>query len=469
MALPKVLANFTTSLATKISSSATSLTLTRSTDPDGTTLSGQYILTLDEGTNVEEHLLVTLAGAAGTIDTRGLSKVDMTTSVNGNKFAHDRGAEIKITNAVLIRVISEMNGTTRNNTATGSSGLVWRVGDGTDQDVYYYAQNADSNKPFIRYDKTTNKWLISNDGINTYDPQAGGSGVSAGAGIEINAGVVSTKLNSSGLLVENLGSGTDELGIATDTANALAGTSGTPSSSNKFVTNDDTTATATASKVVRYKSNTKIDDAAVALTTAGDLPYSDGTDIQRLAVGTAGQILKVNSGATAPSWVSQKQLLFTTPISIGASTSETNLLSGTINGNTLLTSGILKGYIIFNDVTVINGQNVVFYLKYGATTVATLTLSNGSGATQSYSAKLDFILAASGATNTQKGAIHFEGATEQFAGSTASSTNIVQGNGTAMGTAAEDSTANKTFTISAQMSNTSNSLTAEIGFLEIIN
>lgn len=38
-------------------------------------------------------------------------------------------------------------------------------------------------------------------------------------------------------------------------------------------------------------------------TTAGDLDYyTSGTAKARLAIGTAGQILKVNSGATAPEW-----------------------------------------------------------------------------------------------------------------------------------------------------------------------
>ena len=36
---------------------------------------------------------------------------------------------------------------------------------------------------------------------------------------------------------------------------ALAGTSGTPSTSNKYITNEDTTATPTANKVVRYSAS----------------------------------------------------------------------------------------------------------------------------------------------------------------------------------------------------------------------
>lgn len=37
-------------------------------------------------------------------------------------------------------------------------------------------------------------------------------------------------------------------------------------------------------------------------TTAGDLIYSDGTNNVRLGIGTAGQVLTVNAGATAPEW-----------------------------------------------------------------------------------------------------------------------------------------------------------------------
>ena len=38
-------------------------------------------------------------------------------------------------------------------------------------------------------------------------------------------------------------------------------------------------------------------------TTIGDMPYASATDtLSRLGIGTAGQVLKTNSGATAPEW-----------------------------------------------------------------------------------------------------------------------------------------------------------------------
>ena len=43
-------------------------------------------------------------------------------------------------------------------------------------------------------------------------------------------------------------------------------------------------------------------DVGATLTTQGDLLYRDGSGLQRLAKGTAGQALKMNSGATAPEW-----------------------------------------------------------------------------------------------------------------------------------------------------------------------
>ena len=43
-------------------------------------------------------------------------------------------------------------------------------------------------------------------------------------------------------------------------------------------------------------------DALAPTTTAGDTMYFNGTDVVRLGIGTAGQALVVNPGATAPEW-----------------------------------------------------------------------------------------------------------------------------------------------------------------------
>mgnify|MGYP003643866963 FL=1 len=43
-------------------------------------------------------------------------------------------------------------------------------------------------------------------------------------------------------------------------------------------------------------------DLSTTLTTQGDVLYRDGSGLQRLPKGTANQVLKINSGATAPEW-----------------------------------------------------------------------------------------------------------------------------------------------------------------------
>jgi hypothetical protein len=60
-------------------------------------------------------------------------------------------------------------------------------------------------------------------------------------------------------------------------------------------------------------------------TTAGDVDYyTSGTAKARLAIGTAGQVLQVNSGATAPEWATPASggmtLLSTTSLSTGTTT-----------------------------------------------------------------------------------------------------------------------------------------------------
>ena len=43
-------------------------------------------------------------------------------------------------------------------------------------------------------------------------------------------------------------------------------------------------------------------DIGTTLTTQGDILYRDGSGLQRLAKGTAGQVLQMNAGATAPEY-----------------------------------------------------------------------------------------------------------------------------------------------------------------------
>ena len=66
-----------------------------------------------------------------------------------------------------------------------------------------------------------------------------------------------------------------------------------------------TTSSVLAATPTAVKSAYDLADAAIAkttVTTAGDIIYRNATVPARLGIGTAGQVLTVNSGATAPQW-----------------------------------------------------------------------------------------------------------------------------------------------------------------------
>lgn len=95
-----VIALFETTLASRITSSATSLTLTSATDEDGNVLaSSTYGMIIDEGTASEELILADCTSTACTNLTRGLSVRTGTTTIAALQKEHRRGASIKITDA----------------------------------------------------------------------------------------------------------------------------------------------------------------------------------------------------------------------------------------------------------------------------------------------------------------------------------------------------------------------------------
>jgi len=109
--IPNVVASFETSLAAKISSSATSMTLVSGTTDDGTTLNGLYGFVIDEGGSNQEFVLATCVNTSCTGMTRGISTITGTSSVAALQKEHRRGASVKITDhPVLATIIRLLNG-----------------------------------------------------------------------------------------------------------------------------------------------------------------------------------------------------------------------------------------------------------------------------------------------------------------------------------------------------------------------
>jgi len=110
--IPRPVALFETSLASAISSSASTMTLVSATDKDGNTLaSSTYAFIIDEGTASEEFVIAGCTGTACTGMIRGVSVLTGTTTVAALAKAHRRGASVKITDApLLLNLFRMING-----------------------------------------------------------------------------------------------------------------------------------------------------------------------------------------------------------------------------------------------------------------------------------------------------------------------------------------------------------------------
>jgi hypothetical protein len=176
-----------------------------------------------------------------------------------------------------------------------------------------------------------------------------------------------------------------------------------------------TTSSVLASTPTATKAAYDLADAAIAksvVTTAGDIIYRNATVPTRLGIGTAGQVLQVNSGATAPEWI--------TPA--GSATTYTLLNAG---GTALAGSS--------TSVTGISGKNKLFVYVAGASSTAAsayvlgyinndtasnyrwfgLVSTNGAGATgdgTATSSELFFGQLGSSAANTISGSAFIDGA-----------------------------------------------------------
>ena len=137
---PEARALFETSLSSKISSTATTFTLTNATDKDGNTLaSSTYGFIIDEGTADEEIILADCTATACTNATRGLSSNTGTTTVSALKKAHRAGANIKITDAPLLLFVKNALKGKQNleNILTYDSALSFTVGSNQLASVLY--------------------------------------------------------------------------------------------------------------------------------------------------------------------------------------------------------------------------------------------------------------------------------------------------------------------------------------------
>lgn len=102
------------------------------------------------------------------------------TLVSGNPHSVSKG-DVGLSNVPNSDTTDAINKAHTQNTDTGTSGNYFSVGDGLDTTKEFIANNADANKPKMRYNHITNNWEYTNDGI-TYQNFGVAEGGGAGTG-----------------------------------------------------------------------------------------------------------------------------------------------------------------------------------------------------------------------------------------------------------------------------------------------
>ena len=221
--LVKVIANFETSIVNKLESSGTTFELVSNVDDDGNTLpAGTYAFTLSEGESNEEHIVGTLSGSTVTITARNVKRNDGSTAQTGK--THRKGSSVKITNFIpLKRMMDLLDGTTDFDSSTPlkyDGAVSHTTGSNEFATIKYADDLAIAGSPDIT---ETTKGI--GELATTTEINAGTENGSTGAKLLVGAknlfaSIFYTQLPSS------------------DEKDALAGT-GTPSSSNKFVNEEE--------------------------------------------------------------------------------------------------------------------------------------------------------------------------------------------------------------------------------------
>ena len=103
---------------------------------------------------------------------------------------------------------------------------------------------------------------------------------------------------------------------------------------------------------------------ALGSDAAGDVMYYNGTDYVRLAKGTAGQVLTINSGATAPEWAADST-------NVGA-TSVGGDLSGTVSN-----AQVVANAVGITELNVSDGSNGQVLKTNGSGTLSFTTITPG--------------------------------------------------------------------------------------------
>ena len=264
----KIVADFTTSLAAAMAVGATSGTLQSATDDDGVALpSGRYFFTIDGSNSSKEHISCSLSGTALT-SIKSVSRQGVETS--GTARAHRLGATVTITDfAHILQINNLVNGTT----------------------------DLDSSDP-LKYDGTA---TISDNNALATKAYVDGVAIAGSPDSSTSVKGIGRVSVAPASAATPIFVGDNDPRVPTqDENNALVGTSGTPSTSNKFVTNDDTTGTGSLLRLSALGGEIyeKTFTAGENITAGQPLHYSEYAQLNPITVDASTSAHSFSAGAT---------------------------------------------------------------------------------------------------------------------------------------------------------------------------
>jgi len=381
--IPDLRALYEDSLASKITSSATSFTLVRGTSNGVTLASSTYPFIIDEGSASEEFVLADCTGTTCTNVTRGISLTTGTTTVASLQKAHGRGASVKITDGPILLIHNRLlqgvdtfpnilayqsapTFTTGNQiiTKTYADGLVISggvVGSNTVPGIYLTATGlqAASTTADGTYSATTYLRVIPSS-IATSSPGT--------------AGLWSVMTNNAGKIAQAfLDFAQTTVWTALHTfSGGLTSTATTTLSGSNYLSN------ALVINTVPYQFPSTIGASSTALVSDGVGRFSWG-------------------GFSGKHFVQATQ----TTLSQGATTT---VISTTVPGGTLGTNGAIRCTVpVTMSIAADAGAKVTYGWSYGGVSTTTATMSgNGTSVLSNINGTITLLIAANGATNAQR-------------------------------------------------------------------
>lgn len=305
MATPKIVADFETQLASAVSVGSTSFTLSSATDDDGNAIpSGKYYFTFENASSNKEYVVGTVSGTSVT-SVSTVSRQGAETS--GFAKAHRVGSSIIISDFLTYKNYM-------------------------DEIALVSAPDAD----------TSTKGVV--EAATLAEVRARTASGGSGAALVVTPDVC------------------DDLPTQDEKA-ALAGTSGSPSGSNKFVTADDVSNSGGSGKIVR----------------------ANGLNIS----GTLNGFSRLIGQSDATSDLD------------GTTTSEQTAATIAIPANTLGTANAVRAKFLFSDISLgAVSTTLTIRVKYGSTTIGTFTTGSHTS-NSNFIGSLECVLVGNGGTSAQ--------------------------------------------------------------------